>query len=217
MQFELTPSTVRAMADRLQKSTPALKRSQAYEAVAQMLGHPNWDTLSGLLKREERDAAGTQQLHRLVTPVTLYVGAFSTSEFGDGADWAKVTVDQEFLDTVLRLQQTCKDSGLDHTAIGFTPDYWQEDDTDPLRIQDEDLYVGKRSWWFRGVPKHCSYAVETRAVDIEDLLQALFARKETSYLAWRKDVLVYDSAGDINGLLAALVDAGELHEDYLPG
>lgn len=213
MQFQVTSENVRAMAERLQK-TAGVKRSQAYEAIAQMLGHPNWDTLSGLLKKNDLAVVQTAG-YRLDKPVELYIAAFAAGDYDWSPAWAKVTIDQDFLDCVLRLQKVSIEEDLNFTVQNRAPSAWQEDDENP-RIDYETVRVGKSNWWFHGVPKHCDYGVETRQIGIQDTLSALFERQSTSYLAWRNDVLVYDPSGDLDQFVSALVDSGELDESYLP-
>ena len=209
MEFHLNEKKVREMAGRMRRvfGNDTLGHSKALEAVAQTLGYPNWDTLSGLLKRAEEPG------FKLDKPVTLYVNAFSCDEWGEGPTWCKLTIDQHFIDTVLELQALCKAKGLDQTTKSWGVDAWGQSDS--LNLRDEDLAVGKHSWWIRARPKHADYDCETRMLDIGWLLEALGNRTSTEYLAWRKDVLLYDSASNIKGMVEELVDNEELDESYL--
>lgn len=209
MEFNLNEKKVRQMAGRMRKvfGNDTLGHSKALEAVAQTLGYPNWDTLSGLLKNADRSR------FKLDKPVTIYVNAFSCDEFGDGPSWAKLTLTQAFIDTVLELQALCNTKDLDQTTKSWAVDAWGS--REDLNLRDEDLAVGKHSWWIRARPKHADYDCETRMLDISWLLEALSKRVSTDFLAWKKDVLLYDSAGNITGMLDELVDDGQLDESYL--
>ena len=59
MDIKLTESNARQMAQRLREEIgrDLVKSSKAFEALSKMLGQPNWDTLSGILKREAADSA----------------------------------------------------------------------------------------------------------------------------------------------------------------
>lgn len=209
MEFHLNEKKVREMAGRMRKvfGNDTLGHSKALEAVAQTLGYPNWDTLSGLLKREDKPR------FTLDKPVTLYINAYACDEWADGPSWAKVRIDQAFIDAVLELQALCEDKGLDHVSKDWCPEAWDDDDN--LRLQGDELVVCRHSWWFTARPKHADYSCETRMLDIGWMLDALSKHASTDYLVWRKDILLYDSAGNVSGMLEELVDAGQLDESYL--
>ena len=213
MDIQLNDKTVRAMAERLRSAIGGeqLPQGKALEALSLVFGYKNWDTLSGMLKRE------AQPKFRLAVPVELYVGAFSTDEFGSAPRWAQVTLDQAFIDKVLAMQALCVGQDLTETPASVEPERWQGDDSeDPWNIQGAALCVGPASWWFSGFPKHCSYTVETRMIDINSMLTVLAKKTSTEHLAWFKDLLVYDSSGEPTQMLEALVDEDELLESYLP-
>lgn len=211
MQFEVTNTNVRSIVGRLRNAIgiDKLTASQAYEVLAKTLGVKNWDTLSGQLGKESTQA---QTSFKLAAPIELYVDAFSCDAFGEGPAWASVTLTQEFVQELLRMQDLCENNHLSQVSKHYHADNW--DRADDLNIQGDTLEVGSTSWWFRAQPKHTDYHVETRLMNIKDMM-AVLAGGTDQYLAFRKDKLIYDAAGNIQGLVEMLVDAGELDESYL--
>lgn len=209
MEFQLNEKKVRDMAGRMRKvfGNDTLSYAKALETMAQTLGYPNWDTLSGMLKRE------SARQFKLDTPTTLYVSAFACDEWGESPAWAKVTLDQPLIDAVLSMQQLCIADGLDETSRSWGVEAWGRGAE--LLLRGEKLTVTAHSWWMQAYPKHADYECQTRMIDIAWLLDAFSTRQSTDFLAWRKDILVYDSSGNCQGLVDELVDDGELDESYL--
>ncbi len=212
MEFCVNEKKVREMAGRLRQAIgkEAVGHADALELVSQTLGYPNWDTLSGMLKRESRAVPPGVRVAR---PLTLYVEAFSCDEWAEGPSWAKVTIDQQFVDTVLELQALCTSQKLDQVSRSWFVEKWGDDGQ--LRLQGEDLQVGPRSWWIRARPKHADYDCETRMLDISWLLDCLQKGHSTDFITRKGDVLLYDGSGQTAGLLAQLVDEEQLDESYL--
>ncbi|KWT98280.1 hypothetical protein APY03_0415 [Variovorax sp. WDL1] len=159
-----------------------------------------------MLKRE------AQASFKMDNPVTLYLSAFACDEFGEAPRWAKVTLDQAFMDQLLAMRTRCIEQNLDLQATSAEPEAWQEDGMFPRRVSGTAVYVNKGGWWFQGYPKHCNYAIETRMVEIETLLTVLKTRTSSEYLAWHGDVLVYETAGDMQPFVESLIEEGELEE-----
>jgi len=138
-------------------------------------------------------------------PFMLIVDAYAISEFGDGPAFAEITVDQAFVDRVIRLRRVCKENDLESVSVWSYPDRWDNED---LKVRDESLrvYHGE-SWWFEGHPKHADYNVETRAIEIDDLLKVIEAGPggtvPHSRFRWSNGTLYYASDP---GLLTDLID-----------
>ena len=223
MKVELNESKVRTIATSLRAAihTGHVTHSKVLEVLAASLGFRNWDTMSGMLKRESRPTL------TLAQPVKLYMQVFATCE-GDGPDWAQVVIDQVFIDQLLSLQALCDDRRLSHVATFGEPNLWQGDHreepgADSINFDSTQLYITARGWWFRATPKHTSYACETRVVDIEMLCAALVSKASTAYLAWHSStvageppVLVSASMGNTQEFVQDLVDDGALSAHYLP-
>lgn len=223
MKVELNETKVRTIATGLRAAIHAghVTHSKVLEVLSASMGFRNWDTMSGMLKRESRPTLALTQ------PVKLYVQVFATGD-GDGPDWAQVVIDQVFLDQLLSLQALCHDRRLSHAATFGEPSLWQGDhreepDADSISFDSTQLYITARGWWFRATPKHTAYACETRVVDIAMLRAALTSKVSTPYLAWHSSsaegeppVLVATPMGSTQGFVQELVGDGALSAHYLP-
>jgi len=212
MEVQLNDVKMREMAGRLRKALGSehdLSHGKALEALSQVFGHKTWNLFSSMLKREEPNNINFGHT------VVMYMRAFSCGNSCSGPDWAKIMVDQSFLDQLLEAQRFCVDKNLEGITVAVGPECWQENERLPLRIVDESLKVGQYNCWFRGVPKHSSSAVETRDMDIEDFLTALTTRVSSAQFLWVNDVLIYDPDGEIEEFVDMLVDAGELADQPL--
>lgn len=211
MQLNITKETTRTFVTRMRQALglESVSQSKAYEVFAQAVGVKNWDTLSGILSKEE---AAVVPSFTLQAPVELYIDAFACSEYADGPAWAMVYLTQEFINELLRLQSICKDNRLEFAVKSAYADDWQNQEE--YRLTDDKLYVSQSSWWFRSQPKHADYHVESRYIELEDLF-AVLNGGTNKYLAFRKDKLMYDATGNVQNLVAMLVDSGNLDESYL--
>lgn len=203
MDIKINIDTATAMARRLRKKIglDVIAESKSFEALAQALGFKNWDTLSGKLKAEKPSAS---VLVSLSVPKELFVLAFACDENGDSADWARIDLNNGFLERVLRLREMCKTQKLEHVCVDDQPAYWH--DPSEVSIRGESLYVSEGSFWFRGTPKHCDYAVETRSVDIEGLLKLLQGGESDENMQLHLDAVVISSYGDASGLIQCIED-----------
>lgn len=191
-------SRIRAGAD-----IAEFKQSNAYEALAHLANQKNWDTLSGLLKAEQ--AARNERLLLAGTGFTAFVKAFSCDEYGESPDWARIRFSQKMTLRVLELMDLVKAQELEHVAISYGVDYWHNDKD--LRISYEDLYVSRERVWFRGLPKHADYAVETRSFDFVNALNTVRSEQGNQWARMHKRFLVLDSSGDVGNFIEELEDA----------
>lgn len=98
---------------------------------------------------------------------TLVVRANSTSEYGDGPVFAVIDSPDVLLAKVKGLQQVIVDFGLSEVRIISSPEAWGPGDIeDELRLQCPELVVCSTSFWFTDNPKHCSWNIETTAMDV---------------------------------------------------
>lgn len=226
MELKLQRETLAKMAERLQQewsrveSPGPLKKSVALEVLSHVLGYKNWDTLSGMVNASAESApTGVEGIsakdiervgYRLTPPkvnkpFTLYWEAYACDEWGEGPAWAKLEITQVFVDELHKLQTQClRDKvsiSVDRTVIE-----WDCDDT--LRLRGDEMHVTPSSVWFSAYPKHASYSVETRLMDIKDLFEAIEG-KNTVWLAWADGVLFHDGSS-AKDFAQELVDNGEL-------
>lgn len=204
MDIKVNIENVRELANRIRAGAnlPEFKQHHAYESLAHLAGHKNWDTLNGLLQAEEK--ARQERLLLAGTGFTVFVPAFSCSEFGESPDWARIRFSQGLTRRILGLQDLVDTNALGLVTISYGVDYWH--DTSDLRITAEDLYVSERSVWFRGVPKHCGYAVETRAFDFQEALEVVRTGKATEYMGMHQGNLVISPYGGLESFIHELED-----------
>lgn len=194
MQIEINSKYVRNMAERIVKNFPQVEKPTALEMVAQSLGYRNFDTLSGLLKKEAKALRKSNVSQLLAKPVMLWMESFVVGDYGNGPEWVNVELTAEYLESMLKQRDFCKERNLSHTSEWADPTDWQEEPSNPFNMRDWQLYVTEDSFWFRAHPKHCDYAVETRAVSFEELLKLLQATTGggTSF-QWIDGALYHDS------------------------
>lgn len=100
-----------------------------------------------------------------------YLEAYAASDFGDGPDFAQVTLTPELIVNIRRLKALCDGCGLSEVRIYASPNLWGPGDVDgDLRLNCAELVVTSSSFWFVDRPKHASYHIETRAVSIDEFL-----------------------------------------------
>ncbi|MCC5612036.1 hypothetical protein LC612_36215 [Nostoc sp. CHAB 5834] len=203
MKIEITREVVRNMAKKLKEATfPVMTFGQSLEATSRMFGYSNWDTFSGVLKQDEQETAkkllvvseseqrfkaladlvGWREAPpKLEKPFTWLMPAFSTDEFGESPEWAKLEVTQAFVDHIHNLQTTAIRNSVE-TTVDYYPDEWGFD----IRISFSSLIVDKTSFYFRAAVKHSSEYVETRMIEIKDFFQAFEnpSDLDSSYRGW---------------------------------
>lgn len=105
--------------------------------------------------------------------LTVLIEAYAASDYGDGPTYAKFQVDEAFAGRLAELQVVLNDYDLSEARINAGPEHWGPSDIEEaLRLSSAELVVTANSCWFRDRPKHTDYHVETRAMDIEALLNA---------------------------------------------
>jgi hypothetical protein len=201
MDIQVTPQSIQGMVKRLRAAAPGLTNAKAYEAISKMLGQPNWDTLSGLLKAEQSlpDAFAeiAKRYHwreappRISEPFTFLWEAFATSEYDDGPGWYRLEVTQAVLDE-LHERQTLAIKNNCEVSCDFGSGEWGTDN--PLNVRGDELHVSGDSFWVSGRPKHCNYTVETRMADISEFFALIEKGQQaaTPAFAWADGVLFRD-------------------------
>lgn len=212
MQIQVNETAARGMAARLRTAAGenVMPQSKAFEVLSQALGFKNWDTLSALLKKKEPAPVGPV----LAKPVDLFIVCSAADENYTAPDYCKVSLTQEFVDRMLKLQALCVEQDLSELREWRRVE-WGGKDTDlgedeSWRMEMEELAVGKNSMWLSAEPKHGNYRVESRAIEIDKLVQALQTKvSPTDYLVWCEGRLLYEPTADIEYFAQMLRDAGE--------
>ena len=110
----------------------------------------------------------------LPKPVTVLLGAYATTDYGTGPAYALLKVDTEFASLVQRLSGICRRMDLDQVSVTGSPTRWDAEDLEQsLRLQLPALIVTKTDFYFQDHPKHQDYDIETRAMPISMLLDAV--------------------------------------------
>jgi hypothetical protein len=144
-------------------------------------------------------------------PFTLVVAAQATDEFGEGPDYAEVSVTPGFIEHLLRLSRLCEEHGLESVTTPGAVDRWDREDE--LRIRGDSLRVWKDTFWFEAYPKHADYNVESAAIDIANLVSVAVLSTEGAYFRRVGDRVFYaESDDDLNGLIALYEGDGESNQ-----
>lgn len=213
MEIQLNETSARDMALRLRTAVGEdnLPQSKAFEALSQALGFKNWDTLSGVLKKNESHRPKGFALDK---PVDLFMACTTTSDY-PVPDYCKVSLTVEFIERMLQLQRQCNELDLSEVREWNCAAQWGGKDADmgegeDWRMDTVEFAVGKASMWFSAEPKHASYRIESRSIDIALLVKALETGKSPDeYLVWHDGRLLHESTSDMNYFVQVLTDAGE--------
>ncbi len=203
MNLEIkTPEAARDLAKALRKfceerASLKLPVGHSLEVVAGLLGQPNWDTLSGLLKSavSQTDVSG-------VPSCLVYFDAFADSEWGETPAWAKLELTPQFVARVRAMQKLATERYLSEVREWDEPD-WAESN---VRLLETELVVLPNGYfWYRADVKHVDYSVETQGVQLDDLLE-----KARTAVASGKTYVVHSPNHDLEPMLR---EAGELDDD----
>lgn len=234
MEINLNETTVRAMANRLRAHLKAsasveCSLSQSLESTAKMLGHKNWDTLIGILRKENAPSDELERRRRewasrgwrekppkVAKPFVFMWEAFACyalSEWGSGPQWARIVVTQDLVNDVHRLQTECLENALTRVERTYTCEEWQY--AQELCIGGGSLVVDPYCFCMSAMSKYEDYAVETRTTDIKDFFDVIEQgeRANSSDLAWAAGVL-FKARRSAKNFALFLQDMGHLPEDF---
>jgi hypothetical protein len=219
MEIKLDAKTVRQIASRARNlvGPSGMSHSQSLEAAAKLLGHYNWDTLSGLMKKTE--AAPNAASFELKKPFSMFLTASAVEENQHGPSWAKLTVDQSFIDAVVGLHQLCALNGLASVNKPWAVDEWEQvqakADGEERYYWGDECQVDKRSFQMVSMDDYIS--VHTSFVDIAQFFETAKTGKTAGAgFTWVNDILLFDNCYyDVSRFVEELVDAGSLPATYL--
>jgi hypothetical protein len=199
-----TPEAARELAKSLRKfcEERALSRlsvGHSLEVVAGLLGQPNWDTLSGLLKPVAEKAPSTSD----VPALRAYFDVFACSEWGESPGWAMVELTPTFVARLREMQQVAKRHSLSEVREYSEPDCWDDND---VRLESAELVVCPAGdFWYRAPVRHTDYACETREIRLDQLLELANEARQAG-----KTYVVHSPYSDLESMLR---EAGELETD----
>jgi hypothetical protein len=155
----------------------------------------------------DADSIKRSEHFKLGLAPSLYAAASAGYKGSEDLAWAKVALDEPFVNEVLDLQARAVTRGLVHCAVSWTAQGW--DGTKPIEGTLASLHVNQRSCWFRTLPKDRDLALETVRMDIAELIDAISTRRGTTPVLWYQGALIYAGASGF-GLLKRLIEIGEL-------
>ncbi len=137
--------------------------------------------------------------------LTLVIDVTATSDYGDSPRFALITLYESFVAKLEQIQKVCKDNGLISAQTYDGPE-WA--DADEYRLTCDALHVSAAGdFYFSAYPKHCDYAVETRAIKISDLRLLLTQGQADGFLVDGETAFFPANAADY--LKSAYEDADE--------
>jgi hypothetical protein len=149
-------------------------------------------------------------------PFTLVVKAHATSEFGEGVEYAEVSVTPDFIEHLLKLSKLCEEHGLESVTTPDAMDRW--DLQDELRIRGDSLRVWRNTFWFESRPKHADYNVETAIIDIASLASVAVLSSEGAGFRRVGDKVFYaESDEGLNDLIALHEGDSETRDQFEKG
>ncbi|MGH8156591.1 MAG: hypothetical protein ACREPQ_00595 [Rhodanobacter sp.] len=102
----------------------------------------------------------------------VYVEAYAVDDNGDGPTLAEFKVDSAFIERLTRLHTVCVENDLREARVQDGPDWGPYGIEDDLRLQNHILVVTSTGdFWYSASVKHADYAVETRAMSVETLIE----------------------------------------------
>lgn len=171
------------------------------EVVAGLGQAANWDTLSGLLTQKPIVIPAAQ----LLAPgqeLNLYLNAYACSEWGAGPSWAKIGINQAFLNYLRSKHQAVLAAKASELTDHGEPDAW--DDADVRLVMGELVVSSDGSFFYQAREKHADYRVETCSIQLETLEKMV-----KQALAEGVDYVLYH-ATDVDLLKEALNASDEL-------
>lgn len=137
-------------------------------------------------------APAIAQSPSLVHPVKIVVGAFADDDHVAGPMYAEFELDSCFLQRLVELRRLCEVHDLTEVRVADGPD-WQRG-TEDRRLQCPELVVtADGAMYFEDRPKHTSYVIQTRALDIDELARKALAVAAPDAVLYRAEREVIDA------------------------
>ena len=109
---------------------------------------------------------------------TIYIEAYACSEHDAGPAYGSFLLNENLVHRLLDLKDLCSRHNLTETREWRACNWGPGNYADHARLQSDEMVVSGGCFWFRAVPKHVDYAVETRLLEIEPVLNAYYDWKE---------------------------------------
>lgn len=106
--------------------------------------------------------------------LTVFVEAYAVSDHGDGPVYIILEVTRELAHRLAELRDLCDAHNLSEVRAWGGPKSWGPSGIEEeLRLVDDELVVSGGTCRFTAHPKHADYCVESRAIEICDLIRTL--------------------------------------------
>lgn len=156
-----------------------------------------------------------------INSITLYIDVFPRDD-KESSCWARITIDEAFVERVRELQKLCIDHGLSSTATATSAVQWEDKS---MNTPGQTLHVSRGEFWIASAPRH-DYSTLTWAVDLQQfeiMLQAALKQNPNSYMRradlssyiWQYEngAFFYSPNGYVNELIEMTGNATEDEDD----
>lgn len=161
----------------------AAESSEVVDAAIKDTGCKNWGQVGCVHRDSDIDFHLPADADRLVRTlkgeklsekkITVVVGAYGTSDYGDSPSYAAFAVTRKFLDRLITLGEVCTTHGLSEARVTGYPDWGPGTIEDELRLQNGEMAIlPGGSIWYTDYPKHGDYRIESRATTLDLLTEA---------------------------------------------
>ena len=122
----------------------------------------------------------------------VYFEAYACDDYGDGPTFAELDVTPEFCARLQYLAALGAEHKLSELRVSGTfnrPDAWGPGDIEQeLRFTMPELVVAGGWFWFTDHPKHSTYNVETRSVEVAGFCDAVAKHEGSDPLFFGNDL-----------------------------
>ena len=144
---------------------------------------------------------------RIAAGVEVFIECYTNSDWGTGPAYVALLMTEQSFAAVVKAAQACADNeGWIFIELSMGPARTQADVNDSgiaLNISYWDMRVYRDSMHFHGMPKEGDESVESRSLDLSNLLHALNAEPGSESvpenMVWFGNALVYGTS-DVQGL-----------------
>tara|TARA_B100001105_G_scaffold253112_1_gene246026 strand:- start:117 stop:740 length:624 start_codon:yes stop_codon:yes gene_type:complete len=158
-------------------------------------------------------ALSTMARERLASGVEVFLECYANSDWAVGPSYAALQLDQAGFDRLTQAMRCCVEHGWSMIETNGGPSSWDDDEGRcDLSVRSWNLRASKDAFWFHGMPKEGSDTVESRGLDIANLVDALNASSEPNNeampanLVWFGGALVF-GVNDVQSLCDMVAEA----------
>lgn len=150
---------------------------------------------------------------RLAAGIEVFLECYANSDWAVGPSYVVLHLDQAGFDRLTHAMRCCVEHNWSMVETNGGPSSWDDDEGRcDLSVRSWNLRVSKDAFWFHGMPKEGSDTVESRGLDIANLVDALNASSEPNNeampanLVWFGGALVF-CVNDVQSLRDIVAEA----------